>query len=234
VKIRPASSILLLAAVAGCSSILPKAPPEAFYDLMYEAERVDCHAGYGEPVEVWNFTAAGPYDRTDMVVTSGREVSLSRGHQWVDRPGVLVAQKLIRDLSGGRLFTVAVSPRDPAGAPLQLTGNLYRFAWMKDGGSAHASFEADVILRRTGAPAQVLLHNRYDLNSEPVSTTDDASAFARAMSGVVARFSALLRRDLCAAGRSVSGSTVPGKPRSFTRRPRCDPATAMRRIVSSR
>jgi hypothetical protein len=59
---------------------LPKAPPEAFYDLMYEAQPVDCGGSYGVPVEVWNFTAAGPYDRTDMVVTQGSEVSLSRGH----------------------------------------------------------------------------------------------------------------------------------------------------------
>lgn len=211
-KIRPATLIFVVAAVAGCSSILPKAPPEAFYDLMYDPQPVDCGAAYGDSVEVWNFTAAGPYDRTDMVVTSGREVSFSHGHQWVDRPGALVAQKLIRDLSGGRLFAVAVSPRDPEGAPLQLTGNLYRFAWVKDGGSAHASFEADVVLRRTAAPAQVVLHNRYDLDSEPVSATDDASAFARTMSGVVARFSALLRRDLCAAlprNRLSAGARIP-------------------------
>jgi ABC-type uncharacterized transport system auxiliary subunit len=188
----------VIGAVAGCSSILPKAVPEAFYDLMYEPQPVDCGGSYGVPVEVWNFTAAGPYDRTDMVVTQGSEVSLSRGHQWVDRPGVLVAQKLIRDLSGGRLFSIAISPRDPEGAPLELTGNLFRFAWAKAGGSARASFEADVILRRTGEPAQILLHKSYDVSSEPVTSTDDASVFARAMSEAVARFSTQLRHDLCA------------------------------------
>jgi ABC-type uncharacterized transport system auxiliary subunit len=191
--------VFLIGAVAGCSSILPKAPPEAFYDLTYDPQPVDCSASYGAPVEVWNFTAAGPYDRTDMVVTQGSEVSFSRGHQWVDRPGVLVAEKLIRDLSGGHLFPLAVSPRDPEGAPLELTGNLFRFAWAKDGGSARASFEADVILRKTGEPAQVILHKRYDVSSEPVTSTDDASAFARSMSEAVARFSAQLRHDLCVA-----------------------------------
>jgi hypothetical protein len=45
----------------------------------------------------------------------------------------------------------------------------------------------------------VLVHKRYELASEPMTATDDASAFAQAMSGVVARFSALVRRDLCAA-----------------------------------
>jgi ABC-type uncharacterized transport system auxiliary subunit len=97
-----------------------------------------------------------------MVVTQGREVSFSRGHQWVDRPGVLVAEKLIRDLSGGRPFPIAISPRDPEGAPLELTGNLFRFAWAKEGKSARATFEADVVLRKTGEPAQVILHKRYD------------------------------------------------------------------------
>jgi ABC-type uncharacterized transport system auxiliary subunit len=207
-KILPAPFVLIAVLATGCSSILPKAPPEEFYDVMYDPEPVACSGAYGAPVEVWNFTAAGPYDRTDMVVTAGRQVSFSKGHQWVDRPGVLVAQKLIRDLSTGRLFAIAVSPRDPEGAPLELTGDLYRFAWVRDGASAHASLKADVILRRSGAPAQIVLHKRYDLDSEPVAAADDATAFARAMSGVVARFSVLLRRDLCAAlprGSSTAG-----------------------------
>lgn len=207
---RPSQRIVLAAAaIAGCS-VLPKAPPQAYYDLQYEAEPVQCASSYPSPVEVWDFSAAAPYDRTDMVVTSGREVSPSRGHQWVDRPGALVASKLLRDLNDGRLFPLAVSPRDPQGAPLELTGDVYRFAWEKEGGSARARLEADVILRTTGERAQVLLHRRYDVRSEPVISTDDASVFARAMSGVAARFSVLLRHDLCAASSpAAAGSARP-------------------------
>ncbi len=196
---RAAVAVAMTVVVAGCSSILPRAPSETYYDLRYEAEPVRCAASYSSPVEVWSFAGAGPYDRTQMVVTDGREVSFSRGHQWVDRPGVLVAQHLMRDLSGGNLFTLAVSPRDPVGAHLALTGTLYRFAWAKEGGSARARLEADVVLRRTGTPGDVLLHRRYDLRSEPLGETDDASAFARAMSGVVSQLSTRVRRDLCAA-----------------------------------
>jgi ABC-type uncharacterized transport system auxiliary subunit len=185
-----------VAVLAGCS-ILPKAPPQAYYDLKYDAEPVRCAASYSSPVEVWEFTAVAPYDRSDMVVTDGREVSVSPGHHWVDRSGALVAGKLLRDLNGGHLFPLAVSARDPQGAPLALTGNVYKFAWEKDGASARASFEADVILRSGATPAEILLHKRYAVRSEPISATDDASAFARAMSGAVGRFSALLRRDLC-------------------------------------
>jgi ABC-type uncharacterized transport system auxiliary subunit len=196
---RAAAPLVLVATAIGCSSILPKAPPETYYDLKYDPQPVDCAASYPSPVEVWNFAGTGPYDRTDMVVTEGREVSFSAAHKWVDRPGVLVAQKLLRDLGGGKLFPVAVSPRDPEGAPLQLNGTIYRFAWDKSGGSARAAFEADVILRKTGAADEVLLHKRYELSSQPVTATDDASVFALAMSGVVAQFSAALRHDLCAA-----------------------------------
>ncbi len=194
---------LVIALAAGCSSILPKAPPQEYYDLGYDAEPVQCAGSYAAPVEVWEFTAAAPYDRPDMIVTQGGEVSLSHGHQWVDRPGVLVAGKLIRDLNEGRLFPLAVSPRDPEGGALELTGNLYRFAWEKDGGSARARLEVDVVLRKTGDRTQMLLHKRYDLQSGPVTSPDDASRFARAMSGVVARFSSVLRHDLCAAARQI-------------------------------
>ena len=195
-NLRPPGRIALLAALAGCS-ILPKAPAQSYYDLKYDPEPVRCARSYPSPVEVWELSAVSPYDRSDMVVSEGREVSLSRGHQWVDRSGALIAARLLRDLNGGRLFPLAVSPRDPHGAPLELTGTVYRFAWEKEGGSARARLDADVILRRTSEPPQVLLHKRYDVTSEPVASTDDASVFASAMSGVVGRFSVLLRHDLC-------------------------------------
>jgi ABC-type uncharacterized transport system auxiliary subunit len=185
--------IALLIAVAGCS-IVPKAPPQAYYDLEYETEQVPCDRSYSSPVEVWEFTAAAPYDRPDMVVTQGREVMPSPGHHWVDRAGALVASKLIRDFNSGNLFPLAVSPRAAHGSPLELTGNVYQFAWVKEGNSARARFEVDVVLRK---PGEILLHKRYDLKSDPMSASDDAALFARAMSGVVRRFSTSLRRDLC-------------------------------------
>lgn len=191
--------LLVLFAVAGCSSILPEAKPQTYYDLKYDPQPVQCERAYSAPVQVWEFAAAAPYDRSAMAVTHGREVSLSQGHQWVDRPGVLVAGKLIRDLNGGRLFPLAVSPRDPQGAPLELTGELYKFGWDKSGGAAVARLEADVVLRSTGDHARVLLHKRYAIDSPAIADTGDAAAFAKAMSGVAGTFSALLRRDLCEA-----------------------------------
>jgi ABC-type uncharacterized transport system auxiliary subunit len=196
---RTRAGALILLALAGCSSILPQAPAETFYDLKYDPEPLGCGRSYPSPVEVWNFAATAPYDRTDMVVTEGGEVAFSPGHQWVDRPGVLVAQKLLRDLGDGKLFPLAVSPRDPEGAPLALNGTLYKFAWEKSGGSARAALEADVTLRRTAGAGQIVLHKRYQIASEPQTATADASVFARAMSEVVARFSQSVRRDLCTA-----------------------------------
>ncbi len=197
-------ALVAWAGLAGCASILPRAPTTTYYDVRYEPERVDCPLSYPSPVEVWNLTSADPYDRTDMVVVQGREVALSRDHQWVDRPGVLVAQALRRDLGGDRLFPLVVSPKDPEGARLELTGTLYRFAWEREGRSARASLEVDVVLRTAGDGARILLHRRYDLSSTREAATDDAAAFARAMSGVVARLSLLVRRDLCAATTEIA------------------------------
>lgn len=214
----PRTALWSLAAivVTGCASILPKAPPQTFYDVEYHPEPLDCAEAYPAPVEVWNFTAVAPYDRPEMVVTDGGEVSFSRGHQWVDRPGVLVAQRLTRDLGADRLFPLAVSPRDPEGAPLELSGTLYRFDWQREGKSARAVVQADVVLRRTRGHPEVLLHRRYEASSEPQEAADDAAAFARAMSGVVARLSTRVRRDLCAtavaAARAGSGPGANGGP----------------------
>jgi ABC-type uncharacterized transport system auxiliary subunit len=185
----------VVAAAAACS-VLPKAPPPVDFDLSYQTAAVACAASYPSGVEVWDFTAAAPFDRTNMVVTQGREVRPSPAHRWVDRPGPMVAATLRRDLAAGHLFPLVVSPRDPQPAPLQLTGDVYRFAWERDGGSARASFEADLVLQEKG---RVLLHKRYDLSSDPVPSADDSSAFARAMSAVIGRFSVELRQDLCAA-----------------------------------
>jgi ABC-type uncharacterized transport system auxiliary subunit len=194
---RPIAASLALAAAA-CSVSLPKAPAQSYYDLEYSPEPVACARRWPSPVEVWQLAADAPYDRPDMVVLESKDqVAPSRGHQWVDRPGSLVAARLTRDLNGGGPFPLAVSPGDPQGAPLALTGNLYRFAWDESGGSARAIFEADLVLRRTGDRPEVLFHRRYRLGSPPVAATADASAFARAMSGVVSSFSTQIRRDLC-------------------------------------
>ncbi len=236
--------LLLSAGVAGCASILPKAPAKAYFDVQYGTERVACSRSDPSPVEVWSFTAAAPYDRTDMVVVDGREVSFAGDHQWVDRPGVLVAQALMRDLGGDRLVPLVVSPRDPAGAPLELTGTLYRFGWEKEGRSARATLEADVVLRSTGGGARILLQRRYDVDSAPEAATDDASAFARAMSGVVARLSVLVRRDLCTAivaqatppaGRGLAGRDgAPARVEPAPRRGREPPPAAAGRDAARR
>ncbi len=188
--------ILSFAGLLGCS-ILPKAPPHTFYDLEYQSAPVQCARTYSSPLEMWEFSAAPPYDRAEMVVTQGREVSVSQEHVWVDRSGALVSARLLKDLNAGHLFPLAVPARDAQGAALQLTGYLYRFAWEREGGSARASLQAEVVLRSTEDPARILLHKRYEVTSDPVASVDDAAAFARAMSGVVSRFSFLLRQDLC-------------------------------------
>jgi ABC-type uncharacterized transport system auxiliary subunit len=207
-SVRKAAFIAVASVISGCSAMLPRAPAQTYYDLRYDATSVACGGAFAAPVEVWNFTAAGPYDRTDMVVSDGRRLSFSRSHEWVARPGVLVAESLRHDLNAAHLFPLAVSPRDARAGALELTGNLYRFVWEREGGSAQAHLEADVVLRTADDPPRLLLRNRYDFFSEPVAATDDSAQFARAMSGAVAKLSIVVRRDLCAAaeGRTSAGA----------------------------
>jgi ABC-type uncharacterized transport system auxiliary subunit len=192
---RATAAAAVAAALAACS-VLPKSPDKESFDLRYRTEPVACRESFSSPLELPDFVAEAPFDRTEMVVTQGREVRPSRGHLWVDRPGAMVAATLRRDLDATNLFPSVLSPRDAQVSSLELSGHVYRFAWDRNGQSAHAVFEADVEFQRND---RLLLHKRYDLSSDPVAATDDAAAFARAMSSVVGRFSVALRQDLCAA-----------------------------------
>ncbi len=192
------AALLGIVLTTACSPIsFPQRPAPVYYQLQYDAAPVSCPQPAGRPLRVWEFAEASPFDRAAMVVTDGDLVSPSSGFQWVSRPGVLVAQSLIRDLGLGQTFPAVVGPGSPVDAPLELTGRIFQFAWNKAGGSARAVLALEVSLVRARPDSEVLFRHMYRLASPPSGAAADSGAFASAMSGLMAEFSARLQTDLC-------------------------------------
>lgn len=194
--------LTLLAAGAvllgGCSSILTsKAPAPVYYQIDYQTAPVECEHDFGKGVQVWDFSAASPFDRPEMVVVQGGgEVQYSETYQWVTSPGSMVAQHLANDLGSDRLFTIVTTSDSRLNPQLKLTGRVRQFAWKKQDGVSRAVLEVEVSLIDTGEARRVLYHDTYSLRSAAFQG-EDSGLFARVMGDLVKRFSQRLRRDLC-------------------------------------
>ena len=91
---------------------------------------------------------------------------------------------------------------DPTNTPLELSGRVFVFAWERYGATARAALQVELSLVDTEAPRRVIFRREYSLRSEAFGD-DSSAAFARAMSGLVAKFSADFQHDLC---KSLSNS----------------------------
>lgn len=189
--------ILLAVFLGGCvGGLVKEKPPAVYYELDYPSAAIDCSAGFDEGATVRNFTVFSPFDRTEMVVEeSDRQVQFSGAHQWVDQPGRMVAEKLVRDMGAGNLFPRVGAAAGNALFPLELTGRIGEFGWERDGKGSRAMLQAEVSLVDTRS-RDVLLQRNYRLESRP-ATADDANAFAGEMSRLVQEFSTRLQQDLC-------------------------------------
>lgn len=204
----PVLSLALLLP-AGCSSLITsKVPAPVYYQPEYKATPVPCKVSFNQGLRVWKFSTASPYDQTDMVVTLPQgKAQFSGTYQWVASPGSMVAQDLARDLSAGDLFPLVVIGNNPIEVPLELTGRVYRFAWMKKGKTARAELEVEMSLVDSDAH-EVLFHQIYNFQGASFATgADDSAQFAKAMGALIGRLSEQFRRDLCrAAEESASQS----------------------------
>lgn len=190
-----ASASFLLCLLTGCAGgLIEQKPAPVQYELRYRAPPVQVTGRFDRRVRVAMFSAAAPYDRTDMVVLrSGRRVESSSQYQWIAPPGRIVADKLARDLDASGLFSGVVGSTSPIAAPLLLSGRLTEFAWQRHDGEACAVLGVRVSLAEGGK--EVLFDKAYHLESKAVSGGGSES-FAAAMSGLVCRFSRRLARDL--------------------------------------
>jgi ABC-type uncharacterized transport system auxiliary subunit len=183
---------------AGCGGkLLPKAKPPVYYQLDYQSPQLHCRQAFQKGLRVWRFTDSSTYQRTEMVVIKPQgKVAFSSAFQWVARPGSLVADNLLRDLTVSRLFPRVISGDDPVTVPLELTGHVFVFAWERHGAASRAALQVEVSLIDTDKPRHVVFRQQYDLRSQPLGE-DSSSAFARGMSELMRQFSERFQQDLC-------------------------------------
>ncbi len=198
-RIRRTVIIAIALFLTGCSSILVSStPPPVYYQLDYQAVAATCPRHFSNGVRIQPFSASAPFDQPAMVVKQPKNrVSFSNTYQWVANPGILVSQALRRDLGIGNLFPQVVGTDNPSMVPLELTGHIFEFAWVKDGSQARARLDVEVSLVDTGTH-QVLLRKTYRLEGASYPA-QDADTFARAMNTLMERFSKELQEDLCKA-----------------------------------
>jgi ABC-type uncharacterized transport system auxiliary subunit len=196
--------LVVTLSAGGCGGILPEpGPAPVFYRLDYDPPPVDCPRSFDKRVRVREFSAASPYDQTEMtVLRPGGEVSFSGTYQWVAPPGRMVAESLGRDLGAGDLFPAVSMDADPYFPPLELTGRIYAFAWERNDGEERAVLTVGVSLTDTVGESGILFHRIYRFSSPPCPE-GKAPLFASAMSELVGDLSVRLRQDLCSLGKSA-------------------------------
>jgi hypothetical protein len=107
-----------------------------------------------------------------------------------------VSESLLRDLSRSRLFPQVVSANDPASAPLELSGHVFRCALERSGTISRAALHVEVSLINSETLRRVIFRREYDLRSPPF-VEENSVAFARAMSGLMREFSEKFQQNLC-------------------------------------
>ncbi len=186
----------LLLGLTACLSFTSSSPPPSYFQLSYALDPIGGGRLFDDTLRVWDLKELSPYDRQEMVVVDTPvKVDFSRRNRWVARPGHMVAQMLIRDLSRSSMFARLVTPLDPNPAPFQLGGHLFEFAREGAGSSCHAVIDAEIVFWRESPKRKVLLHKHYHFES-PGESGDNPDLFAAGMSDAMRRFSSRLRDDI--------------------------------------
>jgi len=197
------SSLIILAAVMtwGCAgSIIPKSPPMYYHQLNYSYHNVapHCSTFQNKIIKVWEFHAISPFDSTEMVVESNNtQVLVSKSHQWIDRPGVLLAEWLRKDIDRDGMFSGAYETIEAGGnlIGMELSGVVERWSWVKTEKGYIASMEVTLTVWQRQPTASILFKKHYKLESQP-SSINDPEAFAKAMTELVAKLSHRFRKEL--------------------------------------
>lgn len=195
----------LLLCCNGCLGGRVTGVPPTYFELSYEDAGPKCTDVRQGTLRIWPFSAASPYDREEMIIEgSSRKVRFSPHFRWIAAPGVMIADKLVRDLSEDGPFARVLAATSPGGSDVQLSGHVHRFAWEDSGeGGQRARLDVQVSVWQEEPRRIVILSRRYRLES-PSIQTGAAEKFAEVMSQLVGKLSAHLREDLCT---TVSGNS---------------------------
>ncbi|MEJ5299657.1 MAG: hypothetical protein WHS38_01560 [Thermodesulforhabdaceae bacterium] len=194
--------ILCALIIWGCGgSIIPKAPPIEYHQLNYSYHGItplSCSAIQDKVLKVWSFHAASPFDSTEMVVESGNfQVSVSRSHQWIDRPGTLLAEWIRKDIDRDGMFSGAYETIETSGKMIgmELSGVVERWSWVNTEKGYYAVMEVTITVWQKQPKASILFKKHYEMKSQPVST-NNPEAFAQKITELTEQLSKTFRKEL--------------------------------------
>jgi ABC-type uncharacterized transport system auxiliary subunit len=190
---------LFIVMVTGCLGGLTPGRPPVYFELSYENSAAECAGTRQGALRIWPFSASAPYDREEMIILEpSRKVRFSPHFRWITAPGVMIADKLTRDLAeNGPFAQVAAAANAATPSDIQMSGHVYELAWEDLGNeSQQARLDVQISIWREEPDRHVLFQKRYRLSSDR-SRSGSPELFAEAMSSLLADLSARLQEDLC-------------------------------------
>jgi ABC-type uncharacterized transport system auxiliary subunit len=182
--------------LCGCSAFSTATPPD-YYQLDYEFQPSSCARPFSGAVRIWPFSASAPFDREQMVmIAPSSNVRISSHYNWVSPPAGMVADKLTRDLSLGKVFQDVVPIGNPMPAAYEMSGQIYRFALEENGSPPRAILDLEITLWQEKPLRLPLFRKHYHYLGPPLSGSDP-SEYARSLAGLLSRLSLDLRSDIC-------------------------------------
>lgn len=192
--------------VGGCASLLrPETSQPVFYPLQPRQQTLDCDQGLQHGLRVWDLDTSAPFNRTRMVVMdSQEEIVFSRENQWVDLPGVMIAEVLHRDLSHANFVNPVIYGMPGMVAGYELTGRVHIFACERGQDDSRAVLKVELSLLPAKGKSKALVHKTYTLRS-PSFAPHTPDAFVRAMNQLAGKLSLQFQQDLCQAAALLPG-----------------------------
>lgn len=184
-SIRAVSVVVLLAALAACSS--PPVPTDTFYNLTTGRSAPGASAAVGGTVEVPRFRAEGVVNgRAIIYRSSSTEQHQYNYHYWAEPPAVMVQRSFIDALRNARVFDTVASPEMRADRDYELIGTLRRLEHITGVGAPKVVVEIDVALRRVRGGETLLIKTYTKERSSGSSVSSAVESISAALDQIIA------------------------------------------------
>lgn len=204
--LRTVLALFLCIWLGGCATLLrTETAQPVFYRLQPKQQTLACDQGLKYGLRIWDLDTSAPFNRTRMaVIDSQEEIVFSRENQWVDMPGVMIAEMLHRDLSQTSFVRPVIYGMPGMDAGYELTGRVHIFACERGQDDNRAVLKVELSLLSTKGKFAPLVHKTYTLRSASFAPhTPDA--FLQAMNQLAGKLSLQFQQDLCRAAVSSPG-----------------------------
>ncbi|MDD3294719.1 MAG: ABC-type transport auxiliary lipoprotein family protein [Geobacteraceae bacterium] len=190
--------IVILSLLTGCIGRGKPSSVVNLYTFEYPSPSFEALPRLEHTIKVERFSVAKAFNTKAMVYRPEPfKLDTYASNRWMVNPGDMTSDYLLRDLRKSGLFLAVFSQRDYEDARFVLEGGLEEFLEVDEGKGRSAALTLSVNLldlSQAQMPKRLVFQKRYR-STEAISEADPAG-LARAMSGVMAKVSALVIKDV--------------------------------------